>query len=69
GDDHSGYGQPCERWHSRYTVEAIILSVMCMLSDPNTESVANDEAAEEYCEDLEAYKRRIIKCAEKSFDE
>lgn len=45
GEDKWGYERPEERWLPIHTVETIIMSVISMLSEPNTESPANVDAA------------------------
>ncbi len=45
GDDRWGYEKPEERWLPVHTVETILLSVISMLADPNSESPANVDAA------------------------
>ena len=43
GDDRWGYEKAVERWSPAQSVEKILLSVISMLSEPNTESPANIE--------------------------
>lgn len=45
GEDKYGYEDPSERWLPVHTVETILLSVISMLSSPNSDSPANIEAA------------------------
>jgi ubiquitin-conjugating enzyme E2 G1 len=59
GDDQFGYEKAEERWLPVHTVETIMLSVISMLSSPNADSPANLEAAKEYREHPEAFKRKI----------
>ncbi|KAJ1512190.1 Ubiquitin-conjugating enzyme 13 [Coelomomyces lativittatus] len=61
GDDKWGYEHASERWLPVHTVETIILSVISMLSDPNDQSPANIDAAKEWRDNFEAFKKRIGK--------
>ena len=42
-------------------VESIILSVISMLNDPNISSPANIDAAVEYRDNFESYKKKVRK--------
>ncbi|KAJ0007359.1 hypothetical protein Pint_30118 [Pistacia integerrima] len=68
GDDPNGYEVAAERWSAVHTVESIILSVIVMLSDPNVESPANIDAAKEWRENREVFKKKAARCARKSED-
>eukprot|EP00854_Cymbomonas_tetramitiformis_P023662 gene23662-28673_t len=48
------------------TVETIMLSIISMLSSPNDESPANIDAAKEWREDKEEYRRKVARCVRKS---
>ncbi len=56
GHDVFGYEQSCERWSPVQSVEKVLLSVISMLAEPNTESPANVEAAKMWREDREAFR-------------
>lgn len=58
-----------ERWNPARSVESIILSVMCMLNEPNIESPANLDAAKEFRDDRESYKKKVRKLAQKSLEQ
>lgn len=45
GEDRFGYEKPEERWLPIHTVETIMISVISMLADPNSDSPANVDAA------------------------
>lgn len=45
GEDKYGYEKPEERWLPIHTVETIMISVISMLADPNSDSPANVDAA------------------------
>eukprot|EP00795_Rhopilema_esculentum_P016044 gene16044-biopygen5405 len=47
GEDKYGYEKPEERWLPVHTVETILLSVISMIADPNDESPANVDAADD----------------------
>lgn len=59
GVDRYGYERPEERWLPIHTVETIMLSVISMLSSPNLDSPANPEAAKEYRETPETFKKKV----------
>ena len=51
GNDPLGYESSSERWSPVQSIEKILLSVMSMLAEPNTESPANVDAAKMWRED------------------
>lgn len=61
--------RPEERWRPILGVEAIIVSVISMLNDPNLSSPANIDAAKMYKENYEEYKKKVKKLAAKSIEE
>lgn len=42
---------------------------MCMLNEPNIDSPANIDAAKNFRDDREGYKKRVRKLAQKSLDQ
>ena len=66
GDDPNGYEMASERWLPVHTVETIMLSVISMLSSPNDESPANIDAAKEWREHREEFKKKIGRLVRKS---
>jgi ubiquitin-conjugating enzyme E2 G1 len=68
GEDNFGYESASERWLPVHTVESIMVSVISMLSSPNDESPANIDAAKEWREDPEAFRKRVARCVRKSQD-
>lgn len=66
GEDRFGYERPEERWLPIHTVESIMLSVISMLSQPNIESPANTDAAREFREHPDSFKKRVHKIVRKS---
>jgi ubiquitin-conjugating enzyme E2 G1 len=57
-----------ERWRPILGVEAILVSVISMLNDPNLDSPANLDAAKQYREDRQGYLRRVRRLAQKSVE-
>lgn len=45
-----------------------MVSVISMLSSPNDESPANIDAAKEFREDPEGFRKRVARCVRKSQD-
>lgn len=68
GEDKYGYERPEERWLPVHTVETILLSVISMLSDPNDQSPANIEAAKQWRDHRDLFKKKVKLCVEKSLD-
>ncbi|KAK3810828.1 MAG: ubiquitin-conjugating enzyme/RWD-like protein [Benniella sp.] len=58
GEDIYGYEEASERWLPIYTVETIIVNVVCMLSSPNDESPANVDVAKQWRENYPLSERR-----------
>ncbi|EPR61625.1 ubiquitin-conjugating enzyme subfamily protein [Toxoplasma gondii TgCatPRC2] len=57
-----------ERWRPILGVEAILLSVISMLGEPNLESPANIDAAVQYKKDLPEYKKKVRALTRKSVE-
>lgn len=66
GNDPHGYEHACERWSPVQTVETIMLSIISMLSAPNDESPANIDAAKQWREDRDGFKKRVSRIVRKS---
>ncbi|KAG6678288.1 hypothetical protein I3842_14G072700 [Carya illinoinensis] len=66
GDDPNGYELASERWTPVHTVESIVLSIISMLSSPNDESPANVEAAKEWRDRRDDFKKKVSRCVRKS---
>ncbi|KAF3850647.1 hypothetical protein F7725_012419, partial [Dissostichus mawsoni] len=63
GEDKFGYEKPEERWLPIHTVETIMISVISMLADPNSDSPANVDAAKEWRDDPNGeFKRKVARC-------
>ena len=68
GNDPLGYESSSERWSPVQSIEKILLSVMSMLAEPNTESPANVDAAKMWREDRPAFKKKSCLSVRKSLD-
>jgi len=68
GEDKYGYEKPQERWLPIHTVETIMVSVISMLSDPNDESPANIDAAKEWRNSRQVFKKKVARCVRLSQD-
>ena len=55
-----------ERWRPILGVEAVLVSVMSMLNDPNIESPANIDASIEFRDNLKDYQRKVRRLAQDS---
>ncbi|KAK2985695.1 hypothetical protein RJ640_011923 [Escallonia rubra] len=66
GDDPMGYEHSSERWMPVHTVESIILSIISMLSCPNDESPANVDAAIEWRDKRDEFKKKVVRCVRRS---
>ncbi|KAJ4979833.1 hypothetical protein NE237_010613 [Protea cynaroides] len=66
GEDPNGYELASERWTPVHTVESIVLSIISMLSSPNDESPANIEAAKEWRERRDDFKRKVSRIVRRS---
>ncbi|KAK7312481.1 hypothetical protein VNO77_36374 [Canavalia gladiata] len=66
GEDPNGYELASERWTPVHTVESIVLSIISMLSSPNDESPANVEAAKEWRDRRDDFKKKVSRCVRKS---
>jgi ubiquitin-conjugating enzyme E2 G1 len=70
GEDQYGYEKAEERWLPVHTVETIMLSVISMLSSPNSDSPANLEAAKEYRDQFDMFKKkvqRLVRLSQENF--
>ncbi|KAI5080827.1 hypothetical protein GOP47_0004010 [Adiantum capillus-veneris] len=66
GDDPNGYELASERWSPVHTVETILLSIIAMLSSPNDESPANIDAAKEWRDSRDDFKRKVSRIVRRS---
>ncbi|KAK8810891.1 hypothetical protein WA556_003974, partial [Blastocystis sp. ATCC 50177/Nand II] len=58
-----------ERWRPILSVEAILISVQNMLSEPNENSPANIDAAKQYREDKQQFKKRVRRTVQDSLED
>ena len=58
-----------ERWRPILGVEAILMSVISMLNDPNLESPANLDASLQFRDDREGYNKKVRILATKSLED
>lgn len=61
GEDQYGYERASERWSPVHTVETILVSVISMISSPNDESPANLEAAKDFRDNYELFKKKVAR--------
>jgi ubiquitin-conjugating enzyme E2 G2 len=66
GNDPNGYEHASERWSPVQSVEKILLSVVSMLAEPNTESPASVEAAKMYRLDRPQFDKIVRGTVKKS---
>jgi ubiquitin-conjugating enzyme E2 G1 len=66
GDDPNGYETAAERWSPAQSVESIVMSIIAMLSSPNDESPANVDAAKQWRDDREGFRKRVARCVRRS---
>ena len=65
GVDQYNYESASERWNPSHGVSSIMLSIVSMLGDPNTESPANIDASKLFRENYEEYKRKVYRLVSK----
>eukprot|EP00047_Mylnosiga_fluctuans_P001695 m.221492 g.221492 ORF g.221492 m.221492 type:complete len:166 (-) comp10599_c0_seq1:80-577(-) len=66
GEDRYGHEDASERWLPVHTVSTIALSVISMLSDPNDRSPANIDAARDWRENPDLFKKKVQRCVRRS---
>ena len=66
GRDMYGYENDSIRWNPTQGVNSIMMSLISILSDPNTESPANIDASKMYENNLEEYKKIVMKIIQDS---
>ncbi|KAI5147957.1 ubiquitin-conjugating enzyme E2 G1 [Enteropsectra breve] len=69
GNDEFGYEELNERWLPVRTPESVIISIKSMLDNPNFESPANCEAAQQFRQNPAEYFKKIRKIAQKSLED
>lgn len=68
GDDAYGYESVSERWMPVRNAESVIISIVALLDEPNTDSPANIDAAREYREARDIYNRRVLRLTQKTLE-
>jgi ubiquitin-conjugating enzyme E2 G1 len=66
GSDAYGYENDSIRWNPTQGVNSVMLSLISILSDPNTESPANIDASNMFSKDVDEYKKRVRKIVQNS---
>ncbi|GKT32330.1 ubiquitin-conjugating enzyme E2 G1 [Aduncisulcus paluster] len=69
GDDPMMYESSSERWLPVHTPYSILVSIVCMLSEPNIESPADVDAARLLRSDKKAFNREVGKCVRDSLED
>ena len=70
GQDSMNAGEKAEeRWRPILGVEAILISVISMLNDPNIESPANLDASLQFRDDVTAYNKKVRVLSAKSIED
>jgi ubiquitin-conjugating enzyme E2 G1 len=67
-DDHNPLETAEERWRPILGVEAILISVISMLADPNDKSPANIDAAVMWREKRDEYNKKVKECVRRSLE-
>jgi ubiquitin-conjugating enzyme E2 G1 len=57
-----------ERWRPILSVEAVLLSVLSLLSDPNDSSPANIDAAKQWRDDRKGFNRKARRTAARTLE-
>eukprot|EP00187_Rhodella_violacea_P013248 CAMPEP_0184718638 /NCGR_PEP_ID=MMETSP0314-20130426/7776_1 /TAXON_ID=38298 /ORGANISM="Rhodella maculata, Strain CCMP 736" /LENGTH=154 /DNA_ID=CAMNT_0027182403 /DNA_START=164 /DNA_END=628 /DNA_ORIENTATION=- len=57
-----------DKWSPIYTISTILTSIQSLLSDPNSASPANPDAARMCVEDPKGYKRKVRRCAQRTLE-
>lgn len=57
-----------ERWRPILGVEAVLLSVISMMNDPNINSPANIDASVQYRDNRDTYNQKVRRLAQRAAD-
>lgn len=68
GEDAMSNETAAERWRPILGVEAVLLSVISMLNDPNINSPANIDASVQYRDDRDTYNTKVRRLAQRAAD-
>lgn len=69
GYDNLEYEELNERWMPVRSAESVIMSIICLLSSPNCESSANQDAGFQYRNDREEYCKKVKLFTQKTLDD
>ncbi|KCV69213.1 ubiquitin-conjugating enzyme E2 G1 [Fonticula alba] len=69
GEDENGYEDASERWNPVQNIRTVMLSVISMMSSPNDESPANVDAAKEWRDNRDSFRRRVSQVVRRSQEE
>eukprot|EP01017_Pseudomicrothorax_dubius_P042068 TRINITY_DN6819_c0_g1_i7.p1 TRINITY_DN6819_c0_g1~~TRINITY_DN6819_c0_g1_i7.p1 ORF type:complete len:180 (-),score=42.40 TRINITY_DN6819_c0_g1_i7:114-605(-) len=68
GDQFNEHELPEEKWRPILTPEDVLISVLSLLNDPNLDSPANIDAAVQFRNEREAYKKKVKAIARKTME-
>ena len=68
GEDKMSNESADERWRPILGVEAVLISVVSMMNDPNIDSPANVDASVQYRDDRETYNTKVRRLAQRAAD-
>lgn len=68
GDDEFGYEDASERWMPVRDINSILLSIILLLVEPNSESPANLEAAQEFLTRRAEYNKKVERLVQKTIE-
>ncbi|KAF9764959.1 putative ubiquitin-conjugating enzyme E2 7 [Nosema granulosis] len=68
GEDVYGYESLGERWMPVRHPESVIISITSLLSAPNCDSPANIDAAHDYKNNPEVYRKKVMRLTEKTLE-
>ena len=66
GIDQYGYENDSIRWNPTQGVNSIMMSLISILSDPNTDSPADIDASNMFSKNLDDYKKKVWKIVQDS---
>lgn len=69
GNDDFGYEDLNERWMPVRSAESVIMSIVCLLDSPNSESSANQDAGFQFREDPSAYYKKVMMHTQKTLED
>jgi ubiquitin-conjugating enzyme E2 G1 len=69
GNDPNNYENASERWLPVHTVESILVSVISMLANPNDESAANLDAAKEWRDENDKFRKKVHETVRRALED